>query len=379
MDKSPKTSRKPVGCVNPAALIGNMKYITPVPPGRAHGLVGDVYRQIKHDFGAVVDPFVVHSISPGLLAAVWGACRESELVGVVPREIKETIAVTISKSNQVPFCVDAHVVMLHALKAHDVAQALTHDRPDRLPERMRKAFEWSRTMPSEPGTPIFGEKETAEMIGTAVFFHYMNRVATVLLDETPLPSSREWLKGFLSRTAGWYFSFAARRAKTPGASLSFLPEAELPDDLAWAASSPTLAGAWARFALEVEQQGQASLPAETRHLATHCIGNWRGEAVEFGNGALNDAIRPLDPAQHDAARLVLLTALAPHRVDEKIVRDFADPDREQERLLGAISWASFAAARRIGSWLAPQGICDAGAAPQDAKGCEAASSGVLTA
>src|SRR3972149_4506257 len=122
---------------------GMIKYITPVRPGAAHGLVDDVYKQIKGDFGAVVDPFAVHSISPRLLAAVWAACRESQLVGIVPREIKEAVAVTVSKINHCPFCVDAHVVMLHALKAHGVAQALTHDRPDRLSERNRPVFAWA--------------------------------------------------------------------------------------------------------------------------------------------------------------------------------------------------------------------------------------------
>jgi AhpD family alkylhydroperoxidase len=332
-----------------------MKYITPVKPGDAHGLVSDVYKQIKRDFGALVDPFIVHSVSPALLAAVWGACRESELVGVVPREIKETVAVTISKTNQVPFCVDAHVVMLHALKAHDVADALVHDREERLPEQSRKVFEWSRATAHPPvvDSPL-PEQETAEMIGTAVFFHYMNRVATVLLDETPLPSSRKSLKGLLSRVAGWYFSFAARRPKMVGDSLAFLPDAELPADMAWASHSAPLAGAWARFAAEIERQGQAALPEATRQLASDYIGNWRGEDLELRNGTLEDAVQPLDPDQRSAGRLVLLTALAPHHVHETVIRNFADPGNEQEKILGAISWASFAAARRIGSWLAPR-------------------------
>jgi AhpD family alkylhydroperoxidase len=335
-----------------------MKYITPIKPGDARGLVGDVYKQIKRDFGALADPFVVHSISPGLLAGVWAACRESELVGIVPREIKETVAVTISKINEVSFCVDAHVVMLHALKEHHTAQALTHDRPDRLSARTRNVFEWSRAtvQPTAPEAQ-FSDQEAAEMIGTAVFFHYMNRVATVLLDETPLPSKRRWLKGLLSRIGGWYFSSAARRAKTVGASLEFLPDAELPPDMAWASASPTLAGAWARFAREVERQGQAALAAETRQFASNYIGNWRGGHAPLPNDSLEDAIQLLDAGQHSAARLVLLTALAPHKVDERIVREFEDPQQTPARILGAISWASFTAARRIGTWLRPCTVC----------------------
>ena len=40
------------------------------------------------------------------------------------------------------------------------------------------------------------------------------------------------------------------------------------------------------------------------------------------------------------------------KVDEKVICDFADPQHDQQKLLGALSWASFTAARRIGSWLA---------------------------
>jgi AhpD family alkylhydroperoxidase len=326
-----------------------MKYITPVRPSDARGLVGDVYSQIKRDFGALVDPFVVHSISPGLLAAVWAACREAELVGIVPREIKETVAVTISKTNQVPYCVDAHVVMLHALKAHHVAQALTHGRPDQLSERNRRIYDWSRTMgQSEALCSRFSDQEAAELIGTAVFFHYMNRVATVLLDHTPLPSSRWWLKGILTRIAGWYFSFAARRQKAPGASLAFLPDAELPEDLAWANASEALAGAWARFAQEIERQGQSALPLEIRMFAAEHIQHWEGDTREDCS-SLENAVQSLVPEQRNSGKLVLLTAFAPQLVDDTLIRAFAG--RDQNKILGAICWTSFTVARRIGQRL----------------------------
>ena len=334
-----------------------MKYITPVPPGAAHGLVGDVYLQIKGDFGAVVDPFAVHSISPRLLAAVWAAFRESHLVGMVPREIKETIAVSVSKSNQCPFCVDAHVIMLHAVKAHTAARALNNDRPEQLSERIRTVSAWARATgrAESNNRPLpFAEKDAPEMIGTAVFFHYINRICPLLLDDSPLPSSRPWLKPFLSRSAGWYFSFAARRPKSPGASLAFLPDAELPEDMAWASASETLAGAWARFAHEIERQGQTALPAETRSFASEFVQAWQGEAVEISRDSVEDAIQRLSPEQRSSARLVLLTAIAPHQVDDGMIREFADPGQDQEKILGAISWASFTAAWRIGSWLAPR-------------------------
>ncbi|MEX0614034.1 MAG: hypothetical protein WD738_01135 [Pirellulales bacterium] len=329
-----------------------MKYITPVPPGKAQGLVGDVYQQIKDDFGAVVDPFVVHSISPPLLAAVWAACRESELVGVVPRETKEAVAVAVSKRNRTPFCVDAHVIMLHALKEHGVAQAILDDRHERLPEQTQTILDWTTAKARSNGqAPPFTREAACEIIGTAVFFHYMNRIATVLFDDTPLPSSQRWLKPLLSRAAGWYFSFAARRPKTRGDSLGFLPDAALPADMEWAAANETVAGAWARFAQEIERQGQAALSAETRNFAVEYIGEWDGDADELDRESIEVAIAQLSPEQRSAVRLVVLTALAPHQVDEQVVRGFADPAQAQEKLLGALAWASFTAARRIGSLL----------------------------
>lgn len=59
-------------------------------------------------------------------------------------------------------------------------------------------------------------------------------MVTVFLDETPLPSRSTFLKPYLKRVAGVYFGRAARRDKTPGESLAFLPEADLPASLAWA-------------------------------------------------------------------------------------------------------------------------------------------------
>jgi AhpD family alkylhydroperoxidase len=88
--------------------------------------------------------YVQEQVVPSRLTAVWSAFRESMLVGSVPREIKEAIAVSISQINRCPFCVDAHVVMLHAAMAHGAVWALVNGRADRLSERMRAVTSWAR-------------------------------------------------------------------------------------------------------------------------------------------------------------------------------------------------------------------------------------------
>ena len=95
-------------------FILGIKYLNPVKEKASNPLVEEVYAQIKRDFGKIVEPFSVHSSFPKLLAGVWMASRESELVGVVPRSYKEAVAATVSVLNSCPYCVDAHSIMLYA-------------------------------------------------------------------------------------------------------------------------------------------------------------------------------------------------------------------------------------------------------------------------
>ena len=105
-----------------------IKYVHPVNVRSAKGLVALVYSQIERDFGKVVEPFRLHSPLPRLLAGTWMACRETELVGSVPRGIKEAIAATVSKLNSCPYCVDAHTIMLKATGEHATASSISHAR-----------------------------------------------------------------------------------------------------------------------------------------------------------------------------------------------------------------------------------------------------------
>ena len=62
-----------------------IKYINSISPSTADGIVTEVYGQIKRDFGAVVEHFLLHSSLPKLLIVIWAACKETELLGIVPR------------------------------------------------------------------------------------------------------------------------------------------------------------------------------------------------------------------------------------------------------------------------------------------------------
>jgi len=333
-----------------------IKYIQPALPNSGDKLVARVYSQIKKEFGALAEPFTLHSPSPQLLAGAWCACRESLLVGSVPRDIKEAVAATVSRTNQCPYCVDAHTIMLNAASAHDLGDAISHLGDDQIQDaKIRLLVKWAAATRS-PGvkildSPPFAKKDAPQIIGTAVFFHYINRMVSVLLSETPLPSNNRLLKGFFKRMAGFFFSRSVHRSKPLGTSLELLPESELPADLAWAKRSPNIAGAFSRFAAVIDRAGQDSIPKEVRDCVEEQVQAWQGNEPGLGRHWVEEAMSGLDKKYRDIARLILLTALAPYQIDKEVVNAFTTHVSGDDKFIGALAWGSFTASRRIGTWL----------------------------
>jgi AhpD family alkylhydroperoxidase len=277
-------------------------------------------------------------------------------VGNVPRGFKEVVAATVSKLNQCPYCVDAHTIMLKATGEHGTANAISDARYAQISNvRIHKLVEWALATRSPEAKilfkPPFSRQDAQEIIGTAVFYHYINRMASVLLGETPLPSNRLWLKKPLKQVASRIFSSAVNLPKTSGDSLRFLPEANLPTDLGWAKISPNVAAAFARFAAVVEEVGRFALSPEVRAFIEDQVKVWNGKAPPLSRSWVEKAVRGFDEAPRVTARLALLTALAPYQIDKEIVFAFRDHFPEDDKLLGALAWASFTAARKIGTWL----------------------------
>ena len=334
-----------------------MKYIQPTNPDKAVGLVEDVYTQIKRDFGRIVEPFMLHSPVPTLLAGTWMACRETELVGKVSRTLKEVVAATVSILNQCPFCVDAHTVMLNSTGDHGIAAAMGKTHYEKIPDsKIRAVVDWAMATRSPRNeilqSPPFSSEEAPEIIGAAVFLHYMNRMATIFLSDTPLPSSIPWLKDPLKRVAGLMFHKSANRPKTPGESLEFLPQADLPEDMGWAKNNPTVAQAFARFARTIQDLGETVLSQEARELIFGVVDIWNGEEMQTRN-KLEAEIMQFEGAQRSAVQLSLLAALAPHQIVEEDILGFRKHFPDVTSLLGTTSWGSFTAARKIGTWIQP--------------------------
>jgi AhpD family alkylhydroperoxidase len=333
-----------------------IRHVHPVKPSSAQGLVAEVYAQVKRDFGRIAEPFMLHSPLPNLLAACWMACRETELVGAVPRTLKEAVAASVSNVNHCSYCVDAHTVMLEAAGNRKAAQAIRNNQCDEISDaNLKLIVQWAHatSSPKSPAllSPPFTRQEAPEIIGTAVYYHYMNRMATVLLGDSPLPSNNWLLKGAMERAASRMFQEAIKAPKKQGASLQFLPKAPLPSDLQWAKPSPEISWAFSAFAKAVEEVGDQSLPLEVRVFVQEQLNEWTGKCSELSLAWCEEEIGKLDADNQAAARLALFTALAPSKVDDRVISEFQQRFPSENQLLGALAWASFAAARKTGTWL----------------------------
>src|SRR5262245_37837449 len=185
-------------------------HVKPVPYAERNGLVREVYDQMVRGF-TLAPPVTLHSAVPQLLAGVWSVVSEAYLSPPAGRIDREVVAAAVSRRNGCPFCVDVHTMTLHGASAHDVAEALVRGDDAGISDaRLRAIAEWAAATRS-PGAailsaPPFSSEHAPQILGTAVAFHYINRVVNVFLDESPVPlaSSLSVLKRPMRRMGGGF-------------------------------------------------------------------------------------------------------------------------------------------------------------------------------
>jgi AhpD family alkylhydroperoxidase len=293
-----------------------------------------------------------------VLAGLWCSFRESLVAGFARRDMKEAVAVGISRLNDCPYCIDAHAVLLRATRAHQAAELIQAGRDVEISDPgLRSAALWAKATrsPGDPilATPPFSRREAPEFIGTAIWIHYINRMSRIFLGTNliPLRSNALGLRALAERAGGLYFAPIIRRQRRQGDSIHILPAAEVPRDLAWAADSPVVSRAFAAFSGAVEEAGSQALDVAVRGCVQKKVEEWNGTDPGMGRRWTEPIEADLNEDQRPAARLALLTAFTPYLVERDVVEDFQSRRKGDETLLGAVAWSSFAVARKIGTWL----------------------------
>jgi AhpD family alkylhydroperoxidase len=335
-----------------------LRQVRHLDPAARDARTSAVRQQILRDFGVLVPPFALHLPAPDTLCAYWAIFREPTYGRRVDRAKKEAVAAAVSATNVCPYCVDVHTTMLHALGDRAPAAAIASGDTDGIADPdLRAVVAWARAT-RHPEAPIlrqrpFPDQHAPELIGVAVGYHYINRMVNIFAAASPFPVASSRLKPIFRRVASPVFRSLLAREVRPGASLDLLPPAPLPIDLGWAQGDPVIADAFGRAAAAFDTAGRRALPKAVRQLVAIRLGGWRGEQPGLSRGWADSAIQPLPAPQQPLGRLALLAAFASYQIDAEVLND-ARPSpgpAGDEALVAAAAWASFTAARRIGSWL----------------------------
>ena len=318
----------------------SVHHVSTRPPSETRNLADEVYAQMRRDF-FVASPFQLHASEPALLAAAWSLVRETLMCGEVPRGEKEVIAWAISAANQCPFCVGAHHA---AVKAAEV-------RNDALQAWAKST---ARSFETTLGTPPF-DHHPAEYLGTVVAFHYLNRMVSVFLDKKLMPTP-DFMDGAANAMAKVMMGgmIDKGRHNRPGESLELIPvtDASLAWRPAWAESSSHVAAALSGWSAVCEAKAIEYVDPSVIEVVRTVVDDWDGTPPALTAPVL-DAEVP-EP-QRALAELALLTAIAPHRVNEDKVLAVGDQGASDHTVLAATAWAAQRAARRVGDWTASAG------------------------
>ncbi|MGQ0847095.1 MAG: carboxymuconolactone decarboxylase family protein [Sporichthyaceae bacterium] len=296
-----------------------------------------IYAAMADDLVPAAPPFVVHAAQPEVLGGLWRLAREAWLAGPAARGPREAVAAGLSDANRCPFCIEVH---------HSALRACGGAHEDVLAWGRASALAATAGAATRP----FSAAEAPQFLGTALLFHYVNRIAEVLLKDSPFPA----LVGRLGRPAQKVgdltlgAAFAGRRVE-PGRYADLAADGPLPTDLAWAAPNEHVAAAVGAFVAAVER-ASAGIPAPVRALVADRVRDWTGGAPALSRSWATDAAVELPAEARAAGELALTVALAPFQVDDAQVAAFRAHGASDADLVGLLAFAALAASRRVLSW-----------------------------
>lgn len=284
------------------------RFFTPAKALAATGLTAEVYRQLRDEFLGPVPTFQALSAVPEVLAATWALMREALLAGDASRVDRELVASAVSRANRCRFCVDAHVMLLHALSEHELAEVIARGGTPPEPRHAELAgwAEASRSPKAAAWTSPYGP----EVTGTLLAFHFINRIVSALLDPDLLPGGLQRSQAVRS-VGGRLYARTARERKESGRSLSLL-DAGSTAPPAWAGDSPV--GVAYASLRNAALQGGDLLGDVARQTVTATV---RWEDGKFPARPADwavDLVRDVPGTDRIGTRIALLAAFAPSAI-----------------------------------------------------------------
>lgn len=332
--------------------LGQVRHVSTVPVRSAAGDVARVYSAVEAEFGLLAPPVALHAPAPDLLVAAWSLLRESLLVsGSVPRAEREAVATGVSLANECPYCVQVHASVLGGLQPGTGAHGLrSGDLSAVTDPRLRELVLWAR----DGGPAPVPDGDVPELLAVVLAFHYLNRMVHVFLGPSPLPAGLpSAVGGFAAGVLGRMLAPTAALRRAPEASDGARDAVGLPPDLGWA--SPRSVPA--RAVTAIDRHGDRVLGPAERDAVHRALAVPPAAGTPVTAQRIDGLLADVPAGRRAAARLALLTAIAPYRVDDTVVEAYraATPGRHGDAdVLAVTAWAALAAARERTGRLAAQ-------------------------
>jgi AhpD family alkylhydroperoxidase len=318
------------------------RFFTPAKASAATGLTAAVYRQLREDFIGPVPTFRALSAAPEVLAATWALMREALLAGDASRVDREVVASAVSRANRCRFCVDAHVMLLHALGEHELAEVIVHgDVP--VQSRQAELVRWAEAS-RHPRAARWTSPYGPEITATLLAFHFINRIVSALLDPDLLPGGVQ--RSPLVRSAGGrLYARTARERKEPGRSLTLLGDGTAVPPV-WAGDSPV--GVAYASLKKVATTGGDLLSDVARQTVTATVRWEDGQHPARPGEWATELVHDLPYTDRAGTRIALLAAFAPAAISREDVEGWADAD-----LVRLVAYGAITATDHVAAALAP--------------------------
>ncbi|PWU57276.1 hypothetical protein DLJ47_03160 [Micromonospora sp. S4605] len=323
------------------------RFFTPAKASTATGRTAAVYRQLRDEFLGPVPTFQALSPVPEVQAATWALMREALLAGDASRVDRELVAAAVSRANRCRFCVDAHVLLLHALGEHELAEVIARGGTPPVPRHV-ELVGWAEAS-RNPRAADWTSPYRPEVTGTLLAFHFINRVVSALLDPDLLPGGLQ-RSPLVRSVGGRLYARAAREPREPGRSLSLLDTGTTTPPH-WAGDSPV--GVAYAALRDAATRGGDLLGDVARQTVTATV-RWEDGRypVRPADWAV-DLVRDVPGADRVGTRIALLAAFAPSAISPGDVALWRFTHPDDADLVRLVAYGAITATEHVAQALSP--------------------------
>ncbi len=328
-----------------------IKFLEYITENQANVKLEKIYNHIKNNFGVVAEPFALHSLDAELTGGIWSVMYETVLVETnVKRSTKEAIAVAVSETNKCRYCVDAHSIMIMGDNSKLLSKIQKIEHGILVPKSLNeKIVFWA--LNSNKFNDItkeipFSKNQADEIIGTVIFFNYINRMVEVFAGKSPLPT--QLFKKFVQKFAKkMYFSKAIFKTKTKGESLQFLNKNGL---LKSENMKNEIQKTLFNISFLTEKNIEGLISPELKIVIENESSKIENLQINSFTSNISKFLATVSAEEKPTAEFCYLLMFEPYKIQEKHISNLRNVYNDTE-ILYIATFSSFAIAQKIGSKL----------------------------